>query len=99
MQSILMNFVYILFLLYRDMPLPPPSCEKPKLPPEHDIHPYVIKLNMELEMMRHVMNNIFDMADSNLVLTDAKSGLNDFSMNYEFADKLDNLSKDIHVMR
>ena len=78
------------------MPLPPPSREKPKLTPERDIHPYVIKLDMKLEMMRHVMNNIFDMADSNLVLTDAKSGLNDFSMNYEFADKLDNLSKDIH---
>ena len=39
------------------------------------------------------MNQIFDIADSNLILTDARTGLNDFSMNEAFAKKLDDLSK------
>ena len=41
------------------------------------------------------MNGIFDIADSNLIISDAKSGLNDFSMNHDFADKLDSLAKEV----
>ena len=41
------------------------------------------------------MNQIFEIADSNLILTDAKTGLNDFSMNEAFAKKLDSLSKNV----
>ena len=41
------------------------------------------------------MNQIFDIADSNLILTDAQTGLNDFSMNESFAKKLDKLSKTV----
>ena len=39
------------------------------------------------------MNQIFEIADNNLILTDARTGLNDFSMNDLFAKKLDSLSK------
>ena len=42
------------------------------------------------------MNSIYDIADSNLILSDAKSGLSDFSMNHHFADRLDSLAKEVN---
>ena len=41
------------------------------------------------------MNQICEIADSNLILTNAKTGLNNFSMNEAFAKKLDSLSKNV----
>ena len=41
------------------------------------------------------MNSVYDIADSNLILSDAKTGLNDFSMNHDFADQLDSLAKEV----
>ena len=46
-------------------------------------------------MMQQIMNRIFEIADSNLIITDAKSRLNDYSMNHDFTDKLDKLSKEV----
>ena len=79
------------------MPLPPPvhtRCRS-KLAERSETHPYVVKLDVKLRMMRTLMNGIFDIADSNLIISDAKSGLNDFSMNHDFADKLDSLAKEV----
>ena len=42
-----------------------------------------------------MMNSIYDIASSNLVLTDAESGASNYSMNYYFADQLEKLSKRI----
>ena len=63
-----------------------------------DQHPYVIKLNIKLYKLSTLMNQIYDLADSNLVLTDARTGLNDFSMNEAFAKKLDEVSKSVLSM-
>ena len=41
------------------------------------------------------MNQIYEIADSNLILTDARTGLNDFTMNELFAKKLDDVSKNV----
>ena len=41
------------------------------------------------------MNSVYDIADSNLILSDAKTGVNDFSMNHAFADRLDSLAKEV----
>ena len=75
------------------MPLPPPS--RNSTPDTNDSHPYVIKMEVKLSKMRQIMNSMFDLADTNLVLTDAKSGVNDFSLSHQFADKLDSLSKEV----
>ena len=78
------------------MPLPPVTRTRSKLAEHSEIHPYVIKLELKIRMMQQIMNRIFEIADSNLIITDAKSGLNDYSMNHDFADKLDKLSKEVH---
>ena len=41
------------------------------------------------------MNQIYEIADSNLILTDACTSLNDFTMNELFAKKLDDVSKNV----
>ena len=75
------------------MPLPKKLRRMSKLTEQADQHPYVIKLNIKLYKLDTLMNQIFEIADNNLILTDARTGLNDFSMNDLFAKKLDSLSK------
>ena len=77
------------------MPLPPVERNTSKLPAQSETHPYIIKMEIKLTKMRQIMNNIFEIADSNLIITDAKSSLNDYTMNHAFADKLDNISKEV----
>ena len=79
------------------MPLPPlvRTCCRSKLAERSETHPYIVKLDVKLRMMRTLMNGIFDIADSNLIILDAKSRLNNFSMNHDFADKLDSLAKEV----
>ena len=58
-------------------------------------HPFVMKLEVRIKKLHHMMNSIYDIASSNLVLTDAESGASDYSMNYYFVDQLEKLSKRI----
>ena len=76
------------------MPLPPYK-RSTEISQHLKQHPFVTKLEVRIKKLQHMMNSIYDIASSNLVLTDAESGTNDFSMNYYFADKLDKLSKHI----
>ena len=80
------------------MPLPPVTRSRSKLAERSEVHPYVIKLEVKLTMMHTLMNRIFDIADSNLLITDAKTGLNDYTMNHNFADKLESLSKEVNSL-
>ena len=76
------------------MPLPPPVSHKESTETvPQNVHPYVIKLDVKIRRIKHSLNNIFEIADSDLIVSDAKTGLNDFSINHQFADQLDNLSK------
>ena len=80
------------------MPLPPLGKRKrtpTQLTDRWDQHPYVIKLNTKLYKLSTLMNKIYEIADSNLILTDARTGLNDYSMNEAFAKKLDEVSKQV----
>ena len=74
------------------MPLPPHK-RSTEISQHLKQHPFVTKLEVQIKKLQHMMNRIYDIASSNLVLTDAESGASDFSMNYYFADKLDKLSK------
>ena len=80
------------------MPLSKQKTHQSKLTECADQHPYVIKLNIKLYKLDTLMNQIFEIADSNLILTYAKTGLNDFSMNESFAKKLNSVSKNVHSL-
>ena len=74
------------------MALPPVERDRPKIPGQSETHPYIINMEIKLAKMRQLMN-IFKIADTNMIITDAKSGLNDYTMKHAFGDELDNISK------
>ena len=77
------------------MPLPPVKCNRPKIPGQSETHPYIIKTDIKLTKMWQIMNSIFKIADINMIITDAKSGVNDYTMNHVFVDRRDNISKEV----
>ena len=82
-------------VIFFRMPLPKRRKQASKLTERSDQHPYVIKLNIMLYKLDCLMNQIYEIADSNLILTDARTGLNNFTMNELFAKKLDDISKHV----
>ena len=44
------------------------------------------------------LNKLYDLADNDLVICDWRTGLNDFSINLKFADKLEDLAKALVTM-
>ena len=77
------------------MPLPPVECNRPKIPGQSETHPYIIKMDIKITKIQQIMNSIFEIADTNMIITDAKSGVNDYTMNHVFADRFDNISKEV----
>ena len=57
------------------------------------VHPYILKFNARQEKILHMLNRLYELADNDMVICDCHTGLNDYSMNKKFADKLDNLAK------
>ena len=45
-----------------------------------------------------ILKRIYEIADNDLLVTEAKSGLNDFSMNMAYIKKLENLSKKLYKL-
>ena len=56
-------------------------------------HPYSIKLDCKLSKLDTLLNQIYDLADGNLLVSNAETGLTDFSINEKFARKLEDTSK------
>ena len=44
------------------------------------------------------MNDIFQLANNDLIVCDFDTGLNDYSKNFKFADNLDVISKELIVL-
>ena len=57
------------------------------------IHPYILKFETHQEKLSVMLNKMFELAATDLLVCDHDSGLNDFDMNLQFADKLDNVGK------
>ena len=57
------------------------------------IHPYILKFDSRQEKILKMLNRLYELADNDLVICDRRTGLNDYTMNKKFADKLDNLAK------
>ena len=72
------------------MPLP---LKKVKRSHTSQQHPYSIKIDTKLSKLDAVLNSIYDLADGNLLVSNAETGLTDFSINERFAKKLEEASK------
>ena len=76
----------------KNIPVQPqnrPANHKRKLPVEETEHPFMYHLECKESMLHKLMNEIFHIADNDLLLSDKDSGENDYSMMLKFADKLD----------
>ena len=67
------------------MPVPPKKMKRNHLSSQH---PYSIKIDMKMSKLDAVLNSIYDLADGNLLVSNAETGLTDFSINEWFAWKL-----------
>ena len=56
-------------------------------------HPHSIKLRTRKRKLSELLVKIFNLADTDTIVCDAESGLNDYSKNLKFADELDDISK------
>ena len=56
-------------------------------------HPYMVKFNNKKAKVLQLMEQLFELGDSDLIVCDMETGLNDFSKNLKFADSLEDLSK------
>ena len=57
------------------------------------VHPYILKFETREYKIHKILNSLFALADNDLVVSDRETGLNDWSMNLEFARKLDSMAK------
>ena len=66
--------------------------------PSYDEHPYMTKLRTKRTKLCEILNQIFDIVDTDLVVFDWDTGLNDYNKNKKFADVLDDLSKQLVIL-
>ena len=74
------------------MPLPPAGRKLKRNHPSLQ-HPYSVKLDTRLSKLDALLNNIYDVADGNLLVSNTETGVTDFSINEKFAKKLKEASK------
>ena len=55
-------------------------------------------MNIKMMKIEKIMQRIYELADNDLLVTDAKTGLNDFTMNEHYVQKLENLSKKVYKL-
>ena len=86
-------------ILQLQMPLPPPSDRKKrKRARRQDLHPYSIKIDIKVKKLNQILEHIEELADCDVLVSDAQTGLNDYGMNLKFAKKLQQVSKQIDDM-
>ena len=56
-------------------------------------HPYMVKFNNKKAKVMQLMEQLFELGDSDLIVCDMETCRNDFSKNLKFADSLEDLSK------
>ena len=66
--------------------------------PNYGEHPFMAKMRTKKTKLSTVMNQIFDIANTDLVVFDRDCGLNDYSKNKKFADVLHDISKELIVL-
>ena len=66
--------------------------------PTYEEHPHMAKLRMKTRKLGEILNRIYDIANTDLVVFDRDTGLNDYKKNLKFADALDDISKQLVVL-
>ena len=56
-------------------------------------HPYSAKIDHHVSKLHATLNKIYGLADNDLVIVDRDSGLNNYTFNEKFADKLESIGK------
>ena len=56
-------------------------------------HPHSVKLRSRKRKLVELMLKIYELADTDLLVSDMETGLNDYSKNLKFADELDDIAK------
>ena len=73
------------------------GCTRKKLREEQDAayleHPYTLKLRRRKAKLQEMLHKIFELAQTDILICDRETGLNDYSKNLKFADELDDISK------
>ena len=59
----------------------------------YNMHPYTLKLHTQKSKLQELLHKIFQLADNDILVCDHETGLNDYTKNLKFADKLDDISK------
>ena len=78
----------------KNTPVPKPKKRKCTRDQVTDLeHPFVARLQNKESQLHKLMNEIFHLADNDLLLSDKDSGENDYTMTLKFADKLDFISE------
>ena len=78
------------------MPLPPRNRPKSKKARQNR-HPYIVKVEVRCRKVEIMLDRIMELADCDLVVSDAITGLNDYSMNIKFAKKLQDVAKGLET--
>ena len=76
------------------MPLPPSGRKKVK----PNKHLFMAKLQSCINKVNVLLEQIFDIANCDLIVTDANKGIMDYELNRKFAKKLNKLSKEFASM-
>ena len=75
------------------MPVPPIRKKRRSKHCKEHIHPFSLKLNSKLSELNVLLNKIYDLAHNDLLMTNAETGLNDYTMSEKFVKKLQDTSK------
>ena len=77
------------------MPVPPPK--RHRWPPANfmDEHPYVIKLDIKISKLKQQISAIYNLANCDLILSDARTGVHNFCVSEQFTKKLEDVSKNL----
>ena len=57
-----------------------------------NVHPYAIKLDLNMEQLDRLVNKMYENADCKMILTNVTTGDATYDINLRFADKLDSIS-------
>ena len=61
-------------------------------------HPYLLKFESREAKLVRTLQKMYELADNDLMMCDCRTGLNDYTINLQFADKLEALAKSLVMM-
>ena len=61
-------------------------------------HPYLLKFESREAKLVRTLQKMYELADNDLVMCDHRTSLNDYTINLQFADKLEALAKSLVMM-